>query len=105
MNKEKYLVTAQEGSLIQVDYIIDVCENKYTIMYSHDMHWRSDIRGKTIGSIVDTGDGYIFSQSFIKRDMDYSLFSELHVLLTFITKHDNLSYKFKFAKIEGGNNE
>ena len=97
MNKEKYLVTAEEDSLIQVDYIIDVCENKYTIMYS--------LRGKTIGSIVDTGDGYIFSQSFIKRDMDYSLFSELHVLLTFINKHDNLSYKFKFAKIEGGNNE
>lgn len=105
MEKETYIVIAQEDSLIQVDYLIEVEDNQCTLKYSNAMHWASEIRGKVIGSIIDTGNECILSNSFVKRNMDYSLFSELHVLLSFINKHDNLSYKFKFAKIEKNENE
>lgn len=105
MEKETYIVIAQEDSLIQIDYLIEVEDDKYTLKYSNAMHWASEIRGKVIGSILDHGNGCTLSASFLKREMNYSIFSELYILLDFINKHNNLSYKFKFAKIEGGNNE
>jgi hypothetical protein len=105
MKEETYLVIAEHDSLIQVEYLIEVADDMYTLKYSNAQQWAQEIRGKTIGSIIDTGNECILSNSFLKRNMDYSLFSELHVLLSFINKHDNLSYKFKFAKIEGGEDE
>lgn len=100
MKKETYLVIPEEDSLIQVDYLIEVQDDMYTLKYSNAEHWFSEIRGKVIGSIIDNGNGCILSVSFLKRQMDYSIFSELYILLDFINKKDKLAYKFKFAKIE-----
>lgn len=104
MKKETYIVIAEEDSLIQVDYLIEVQDDMYTLKYSNAEHWASKIRGKVIGSILNHGNGCTLSASFLKREMDYSIFSELYILLDFINKNDKLAYKFKFAKIEGGEN-
>jgi len=103
--KKQFLVIPKDDSLIDVDYIIDVHENMYTIKYSHSMQWSSDVRGKSIGSIVDTGDGVILSDCFAKRDLNYSLLSELTILLSFINGTDELSYKFRIAEIKRGEDE
>ena len=96
---KQFYVQATNESLITVDYTIVEQGLEYSIYYSNTEQWASELRGQLIGSIINTGDGYILSDSFVKKEMDYCLFIELQVLLAFINKRDDLNYKFRFIEI------
>jgi hypothetical protein len=96
---KQFYVHATNESLITVDYTIVEKGLEYSIYDSNIEQWGSELRGQFIGSIINTGNGYILSDSFVKKEMDYSLFSELQILLAFIYKRDDLNYKFKFIEI------
>ena len=96
---QQFYVQATNESLITVDYTIVVNGLEYSMYYANATHWAEELRGELIGSVINTGNGYILSDSFVKKEMDYSLFSELQVLLAFIYKTDDLNYKFRFIEI------
>jgi hypothetical protein len=59
----------------------------YKLVRSHDSNWADDYKGTKCLSILNTGDGLIFSK--IDRELDYAAAAELYILLKFISKQES----------------
>jgi hypothetical protein len=62
---------------------------KYSLMRSYAEHWNEDYKGTKACSILNTGDGFIFSKNIDCKNLDYALAAEIHILMTFINKREN----------------
>jgi hypothetical protein len=81
------------------DYDITVIKTlgvtSYEMRYSEGDQWTSHTKGEHILSATDHGNGVLFTKK-IKRDMDYSFFTELRLFMEFINSIEgNISNEFK----------
>lgn len=94
----KYLVIPKEESIISVDYVIESDEFTHSLYYSASLFWPSKLRGTLIGTIKDDGNGMFIPSCWSKKYLTYCEISELNILLTFINKVDEGSYRFSIVK-------
>jgi len=95
----KYPVYSKDGEH-DYDVSIDVEHpdgTYYAIYYSMNSSWTN--KGKTIGGILDDGNGLIFSKSLqvSKAGIDYDVATEILILLAFIKNKGHLcdSYEIR----------
>lgn len=72
------------------DYSIEMKDTSKGIIYklvrSSDANWADDFKVTECLSILNTGDGLIFSK--INKELDYAAAAELYILLRFISKQE-----------------
>lgn len=72
------------------DYSIEMKETSKGIIYklirSGDANWADEFKRTKCLSILNTGDGLIFSK--IEKELDYAAAAELYILLRFISKQE-----------------
>lgn len=72
------------------DYSIEVEDTSEGIIYklirSNDSNWADEFKATKCLSILNTGDGLIFSK--IEKELDYAAAAELFILLRFISKQE-----------------
>lgn len=76
--KEHLIISTDTDS---VEYRVIQDDDKYTLYYSEAEHWT--YKGKEILSAEDTGDGIEWSTK-LPKDMDYSTFEHVWILMGFI---------------------
>lgn len=78
----------------EYDIIIENTEEgtKYTLRRSYAEHWTESFRGVVVCAIFDNGDGIKLSKHIKNKELDYSLTSELFILLTFINSHNSNTF-------------
>lgn len=87
-----------EYTIIHTEW--DNKETEYELNYSDSPPWQESIRGTRALSIIDHGNGFIFSRNF-GVEVNYNDFLELKLLMNFIFNTGNtLSPEYYMKKLE-----
>ena len=96
----KYYVTNQKDN---VEYIITEVEVatgvEFSLFRSNSDEWSDHVKNELVVSIIDTGNGFVFSNK-LSKTLDYSEAAELLILLTAMSKVDNLMEVYKISKLQ-----
>lgn len=93
------LISTDEG---HHDYDVEVKKTNdltvYTMKYSKSDFWYIDVRGTTIFTMIDDGNGIRFENK-IKRKMDYFDFGNFSTFINFIMEKDpSFTSKYEILK-------
>lgn len=98
METKKYFVF-DEKSVLDFNIVVEKTKDgvKYSLFRSKLDHWSSKSRGELCLTLIDDGNGIIINDP-IKERMSYQVFAEFYILMSFITKSDNICDKYKIVE-------
>lgn len=97
---EKYYVLNEKDNVEYIITQVDVATGvEFSLFRSDSDEWTDHARNELVISIIDTGNGYVFS-SKLSKSLDYALACELLILMTAMSKIDPLMEKYRITKLE-----